>query len=238
MPIAYTRSGKSGCRIPPAPIKTPERWSRWGRQNNFWRRSLRTRLNLVFGHHACLYLGTKMCCKLKSRISYLKETRQSSYSMSGIVTVAMVWATGMIVSSPQDSGMSETVNHLEDLNWTNRPPSRSKAQRTSGLSQTARCKLVSRNTLHGHRPHLQLAGYSYPLISQLSKCTWSDRSRAFERVQRGSIHAIRSMFQANAFTALINLLHPFSSPTLSTSVIYHGACRVTLNFISLHELKI
>ncbi len=48
----------------------------------------------------------------------------------------------------------------------------------------ARYKLVSRTTLHGHGPHLQLAGHPYPWICQLPKSTRSDRSPSFGRIQR------------------------------------------------------
>ncbi len=110
----------------------------------------------------------------------------------------------------------------QDLHWKNRPPSRNKAQRTPRLCQAARYKLVSRTSLHGHRPHLQLAGRPYPWIRQLPKGKRSDRSPAFGRTQRESTHAIRSMLQVNASTALINMHHPppllSPSSTLSTSL--------------------
>ncbi len=56
--------------------------------------------------------------------------------------------------------------------------------------------------------HLQLTGHPYPWIYQLPKGTRSDRSPTFGRTQRESIHAIRSMLQVNASTALINMPHP------------------------------
>ncbi len=48
--------------------------------------------------------------------------------------------------------------------------------RTSTRCQTARYKLVPRTALHGHRPHLQLAGHPYAWICQLPKGKRSDRS--------------------------------------------------------------
>ncbi len=89
----------------------------------------------------------------------------------------------------------------------------------------ARYKLVYCTTLHGHRPHLQLARHPYPWICQIPEVTRIDRSPTFGRTQRASIHAIRSILQINALKALINMPHPppppFSpSSTLSTSLTY------------------
>ncbi len=65
-------------------------------------------------------------------------------------------------------------------------------------TRLTRYKLVSRTTMHGHRPRLQLAGHPYPWICQLPKGTWGDRSPTFGRTQRESIYAIRSTLQVYA----------------------------------------
>ncbi len=82
-------------------------------------------------------------------------------------------------------------------------------------------QIRSRTTLHGHRPHLQLAGHPYPWICQLPKSTRSDRSPTFGRTQRESIYAIRYKLQVNASAALINIprLLPFFSPLYSSHLI-------------------